>query len=340
MPSASIRVLLLADTHLGFDLPFKPRVEQRRRGPDFFANTKRALRMALDGSVDLVVHGGDLLYRSKVAPRLVEMALEPLLEVADTGTPVVLVPGNHERSVLPYPLLAAHQHLHIVDRPRTLELELGGLRVAVAGFPCERNRIRERFPELIAATGAAQIAADIRLLCLHQTVEGAKVGPVNYTFRSGADIIRGRDIPSEFAAVLAGHIHRTQVLTKDLRGRPLAAPVVYPGAIERTSYAERHERKGFMILEIAAQPPTGGMMKWKFHELPTRELVDIEIDPKGLDSEALTSRLRESLAALDADAVVRITLTGRIEDDAIGVVRAANLRALAPSSMTVSQRWR
>ena len=31
-----IRVLLLADTHLGFDLPSKPRVERRRRGPDFF----------------------------------------------------------------------------------------------------------------------------------------------------------------------------------------------------------------------------------------------------------------------------------------------------------------
>jgi len=33
-----IRILLMADTHLGFDLPFRPRIKRRRRGPDFFAN--------------------------------------------------------------------------------------------------------------------------------------------------------------------------------------------------------------------------------------------------------------------------------------------------------------
>ena len=89
------RVLLLADTHLGFDQPFSPRVKKRRRGPDFFVNTERALQPALDGDVDVVIHGGDLLYRSKVPARLVSMAFEPLLRVADTGVPVVLgnVPG-------------------------------------------------------------------------------------------------------------------------------------------------------------------------------------------------------------------------------------------------------
>ncbi len=100
-----IKVLLLADTHLGFDLPSRPRVKKRRRGPDFFVNTRLALEPALRGRVDLVVHGGDLLYRSKVPARLVAQAIEPLLEVADAGVPVVLVPGNHERSALPYPLL-------------------------------------------------------------------------------------------------------------------------------------------------------------------------------------------------------------------------------------------
>jgi DNA repair exonuclease SbcCD nuclease subunit len=38
-----IRILLIADTHLGFDLPFRPRIKRRRRGLDFFANFERAL---------------------------------------------------------------------------------------------------------------------------------------------------------------------------------------------------------------------------------------------------------------------------------------------------------
>ena len=34
----AIRILFLADTHLGFDLPVKPRINRRRRGIDFFKN--------------------------------------------------------------------------------------------------------------------------------------------------------------------------------------------------------------------------------------------------------------------------------------------------------------
>ena len=83
----AIRILLLADTHLGFDLPFHSRVERRRRGHDFFANTARALEPALRGEVDLVVHGGDLFYRTRVPPALVELALAPLLRVAEAGCP-------------------------------------------------------------------------------------------------------------------------------------------------------------------------------------------------------------------------------------------------------------
>jgi DNA-3-methyladenine glycosylase len=41
-----VRILFLADTHLGFDLPERPRVDRRRRGPDFFANFVRALEPA------------------------------------------------------------------------------------------------------------------------------------------------------------------------------------------------------------------------------------------------------------------------------------------------------
>ena len=33
----TVRILFLADTHLGYDLPFRPRIKRRRRGPEFFA---------------------------------------------------------------------------------------------------------------------------------------------------------------------------------------------------------------------------------------------------------------------------------------------------------------
>jgi DNA repair exonuclease SbcCD nuclease subunit len=329
------KILLLADTHLGFDLPARPRVERRRRGPDFFANTRRALEPALRGEVDVVVHGGDLLYRSKVPPALVAAALEPLLEVADSGVPVLLVPGNHERSALPFPLLASHANLHVFDRPRTVVFELNGVRAAFSGFPCERTGIQTRFRDLVEATGWRQQEADLRLLCVHQTVEGAKVH--NYTFRGGADIIRGRDIPGEFAAVLSGHIHRSQVLEHDLAGRRLAAPVLYPGSVERTSLAERHEAKGFLTISIE---PGGKVVDHVFHELPARPMCAVVVDPADLDADALSRRLADEFSALDPDSVVQVRVDGDLKRGAEAVLRVANLRSLHPPTMTVDLRFR
>ncbi len=334
-----IKVLLLADTHLGFDLPLRPRVVKRRRGPDFFANTRRALEPALRNEVDLVVHGGDLLYRSKVPAGLVSEALEPLLEVADAGVPVVLVPGNHERSVLPYPLLAAHENLHVLDRPRTVEFSLKGVPVAVAGFPCERKGVRQTFGDLVRATGVSTSDAAVRLLCLHQTVEGARVK--GYTFRRGDDIVRGREIPGGVAAVLSGHIHRSQVLTHDLGGRSLNAPVVYPGSIERTSFAERDEAKGFMILEIEGDRVSGGhLARWVFHELPARPMFSITIDASGLPARVLSETIGSAITALPDDAVVQLRVEGDLLPGAESVLRAAHLRGLHPPTMTVDLRFR
>jgi DNA repair exonuclease SbcCD nuclease subunit len=339
LADAVIKVLLLADTHLGFDLPAKPRVEKRRRGPDFFNNTRLALEPALRGEVDLVVHGGDLLYRSKVSAWLVERALEPLLEVADAGVPVVLVPGNHERSALPYPLLASHENLRVLDRPKTVELEFGGVRLAVGGFPCERDRIRERFEPLVSDCGVLETDADIRLLCLHQTIEGSRVK--GYTFRSGADIVRGRDIPPGIAAALCGHIHRCQVLTQDLAGHRLAAPVLYPGSVERTSFVEREEAKGYLILELEADGAIAGRLaRWVFHELPARPMVVISVDATGLTPQGLEERIRREIGQQADDAVVSLRIDGSIAPGGEVVLRAAHLRRLHPPTMTVSLRLR
>ncbi len=220
----AFRILFFADTHLGLDLPMRSRIDRPRRGSDFLENYHLALAPAFEGTVDAVVHGGDLLFRSKVPQQLVFLALEPLRELADRGLPIFVVPGNHERSAIPFPLLAAHPNIHCFSRPRTFHLESGGIRLAIAGFPNVRDSIQRDFAQLVAETGWNSISSDARILCFHQAVEGATVGPSGYVFRRGADIVPGRLIPEGFLAVLSGHIHRAQILLRDLSGRPLKAP--------------------------------------------------------------------------------------------------------------------
>lgn len=71
--------------------------------------------------------------------------------------------------------------------------------VDLFGFPCDRDRVRHRFKDHLAACGPAGPGPCVRLLCLHQAVEGATVGPVDFTFRARDDVIRGRDIPARVA---------------------------------------------------------------------------------------------------------------------------------------------
>ncbi len=313
-----IRILLCADTHLGFDEPIRPRVERRRRGADFFANFQRVLDEARTRRVDLVVHGGDLFFRSRVPGRIVDRVYAMLRAFAEGGIPILIVPGNHERSVLPTSLFLSHPNIHVFAEPETKLFDVAGTRIAFTGIPSVRGHVGRRFRSLLASTRWAESACDVRFLCLHQTVEGARVGPADFTFRAGEDVVSIADIPCEFDAVLAGHIHRRQVLK---RPRPdgTSVPVVYPGSIERTSFAERLEPKGFYDVTIHAPPGEGAVdsggagdsagaagpaaapgrpesalpkrrrLTLAFLELPTRPMHDLDLDP-GLRTPASGSR--------------------------------------------------
>jgi exonuclease SbcD len=339
VPVARARVLFLSDTHLGLDLPRRPRVTRRRRGSEFFAAFESALAPALRGETDLVVHGGDVFFRSRVPPGLVTRALAPLKAVADRGIPVCVVPGNHERSRIPHPLLVRHPRLFVFDRPRTLRVTVAGLSLALAGLPFVRHGVRERFAGLLESTGWRDAQADVRLLCLHQCVEGATVGPRGYVFRDADDVIRAGDLPGGFAAILCGHVHRHQVLGADLRGRRLAAPVLYAGSTERTSFAERDETKGFLQLDLEADGwGRGRLRRWGFHPLPTRPMVQLDVEAERLAGPHVGPALTSLLCRQHPDAVVRLRLHGRVPEGGWPVLRAAALRALVPPTMNVSVR--
>ena len=332
-----IRILLVADTHLGFDLPFRPRIKRRRRGPDFFANFERALKPAISGEVDAVVHGGDVLYRSKVPARLVEMAFEPLKRMADAGVPVYLVPGNHERSAIPHGYLAEHDNIHVFDHPRTFILQTPSGSLALAGFPFVRTGIRRDFLNIVAQTGWSRAKADNRVLCLHQSIDGATVGPGGYMFRYSHDVIRITDIPREFCATLAGHIHRFQVLTRDLNGRTLKAPVFYPGSIERTSFAEKDEKKGYLILEFeTAETSSGTLRNWRFHKLPARPMIQLDLHAAGMNGSQIEAWIQSHLFKIPPDSIVKLKVHGKVSEEAMAPFSAPALRSLAPATMNIS----
>jgi exonuclease SbcD len=330
---ASARIVFFADTHLGFDYPVKPRIERRRRGPDFFANFHRVLDYARETRPDVVLHGGDVFFRARIPQRIVDIVYSDLYEFASEGIPILIVPGNHERSILPTSLFLEHPDIYIFDQPKTFTFDVDGLQIAFSGFPCRRKDVREMFTGLVQDAGWMKHKSACQLLCLHQTVEGARVGPSGYTFRRGQDVIPRRDLPPEAVAVLSGHIHREQVLEVRMVGDMRSPPVIYPGSIERTSFAERDEGKGFYDITLSISE--GGrweIEKLEFLELPARPMVDITLD-KTLSPGEVADFIRGQASLIDPQSIVRLKCDPEIDPEVNKVVTSRLLREILPETM-------
>ncbi len=306
------RVLALSDTHIGFDSAERPRSDRQRRDADFLC----ALAPALRGEVDAVLAA----------------AFDPLIEVAERGVPVLIVPSNHERGSLPRTLFTDHPRLHIFDRPGCIDVLCGATTVRFAGFPYRRGPVRDELPALLAEADWRSDGADRHVLCVHRLFAGATVGLHNYTFRGAADVIRPRDVPAEFEVVVSGHIHRHQVLSHAGDGTPLATPVVFPGSIERTAFAEAPETKGFCVVTLRRPPEI------EFRPLPARPMHYIRLAADVADDAAAGQFVTQRLAPLEPNSVVRVSAAEGIPDDVATALAAPRLRALAPATMHLELR--
>lgn len=293
-----MKILFFADSHLGFDQPVRSRSNRLRRGPDFFRNFQHILDTAKREQVDLVIHGGDLFHRSKVHPKIVNQAYDALFEFAESGIPLVIVPGNHDRSTLPSGLFLQHRNLHIFREPDIFRFHLKGKIINLAGFPFIRN-IGEVIEDILRDFQRNLDGDGIALLCMHQTVEGVVVGPADYTFRTGPQVIALSQLTGPFHGYLSGHIHPHQMLWT--HSTP-ARPILYPGSIERTSFAERKETKGYLMLSF---DDTKKLLH-RFQPLATRPMYTLAIPDQALDMKAMIEQIQASKYAKNG--ILRITI--------------------------------
>ncbi len=296
----AVTILFFADSHLGFDYPVKGSSTTPRRGADFFRNYEFILRTAKERKVDLVIHGGDLFDRSKVHPRIVNRAYEALFNFAESGIPLVLVPGNHDRSTLPSSLFLQHKNLHIFYNPGIFPFSLKGTTFYICGFPFIRN-IGDEIKTVIQQISRLLPERGISILCMHQAVEGAKVGPVDYTFRPGSQVIRASDLTGPFTTYLSGHIHRHQVM--QLNGNHDKKLLIYPGSIERTSFAERNEEKGFVYLTYNNRE----LPEIVFQHLPSKPMYYLKIGEDIMERINLEAVIANKIRAIDDHAILRIS---------------------------------
>jgi len=324
-----LRIVFFADTHLGVDYPIKPKIECRRRGDDFFENYKKVLDYAIESKADLVLHGGDFFFRSKVPTPIVDKAYDILYDFANNDIPFVIVPGNHERSVLPTSILMNHRIIHIFDEPKTMFFEKQNAVVGITGFPNIRNGIKLQYKQIFEQATEGNPEADIKLMLMHQAIQESQIE--GFTFRYGIDVLPLEMLPADFNAILSGHIHRAQIFQYGNNEKQI--PVIYPGSTGRTSIVEMAEDKGFYELIFEKSESGWDLTETIFHILPTRPMVRIDITKLTEDEKVLRNLLEAELSKIDENSVVRL----RCEVlETRKLLKAELLRELTPETMTLT----
>ena len=234
-----------------------------------------------------------------------------LLEfVEETEIPIIVVPGNHERSILPYSLLTQHKDIHIFTQPDNYIFEIPSnnkrekkiVKISISAFPNIRENLREKFNDIIhkeiipiEKLNSPKSDCDIKLLCMHQAIENSKV--YNYTFKYGYDVVKLKDLENlDYNCILSGHIHKYQVYNVKANDKS-STPIIYSGSTQRTSFQEMQEEKGFCILnfEEGISSNKTVLKNIDFIILNTRKMIIINISNNDLEDIRTSDTIEKKL---------------------------------------------
>jgi exonuclease SbcD len=331
-----MKILHTADIHIGYTTHGK---EDSARGMnsrwiDFEDCFKFMVDYAIKEEIDLFLFCGDAYRDASPSPteqRIFAQAIRPLL---DKQIPIVMLVGNHDfpvsfgkaSSINIFAELS--NHVYVFERPDTKDFETKSGKVRIVGMPwANRSRLfaREEFSKLTTEqirnkmleiyTNFIDVeAAKIReeslsypaILAMHAHVDGAEL-----TEGSEKPLIETRDIViplsqlvrREFSYVALGHFHRHQDL--NLGSEP---PVVYSGSIERISFNELHQPKGFVLVEVDEKKRA----TYKHIQTPARNMISIDVDTR-FSKNPLETIIKKIDATDFKDAIVRVRIKCKAE---------------------------
>lgn len=319
-----MRIAHLSDTHLGHMRYNKvvPETGVNQREQDVYDAFERVVDGILADEPDVVVHTGDLFDSPRPANRAVYHAARQIRRLVERDIPLVLISGNHSTPRLRatgslFALLGEFfGGVHAAYSSQYEKLVVKG--VAFHALPhCFSQEELEAQVALIAPDPAVKH----NVALLHVGIRGFR----EFRMSEANEQILGEDqLPKEMGCTLLGHYHKHVAL---------GPGVWYAGSIERFSFAEVGQTKGYCLFDPEDPKP-------RFREIPVRPMLDLDpIDAKEMDAddliEAITGRLQgQSLAG----AMVRLGLRN-VAPAARGNLDLRQIRDLVSGALHFGIRW-
>ena len=329
-----MKILHTADIHIGYKTHgvIDPKSGLNSRLGDFERCFRYMVAHAISESVDLVLFCGDA-YRdmnpSQTDQRIFARCLKPLL---DRDIPVAMIVGNHDHpytfgkvnSMEIFSLFSDSIHLFRELGSKGIMTKSGPVRIIGLPWPMIHDfRASEEFASLPKEEQHEKVH---ELYSKYVSVEAQRLKkePVDYPVVvaghlhvDSAVMTEGSERVTlvtrdpvfdlsmlkrpEFDYVALGHIHKYQEL-----GQGEGPPVVYSGSIERISFAEAEQEKGFVMIDFSEKK------KPEFHHVstPARTMIPVEVDVRDEEDPMPLIHERIGGAALEGS-IVRVVITCR-----------------------------
>lgn len=327
-----IKFIHFADLHIGVDTigPVDTSTGINGRVMDYLDMLDSLIDFAIDEDVDVVLFAGDAFHKPNPVPIYLNEFSKRINRLLDQ-CPIVMVVGNHDQSRDSVSSVDIYESLAVNGitvgndyKLHKIQTKKGIIQVSTAPYPAKGklgaySQQTGKEDLRIALNGKIQALAEQvednypSVLVGHFTVIGSMHGvESSYLASEICDLDPYTLMDPSWDYVALGHIHKHQNLLDEVMTTGNVSPeemetspdIVYAGSLERVSFNEENEPKGFVYGKV--QP---GKCDWEFIEVDARpyKTITVTCTEKTKDP---TGKILKKIADADINgSVVRLLVT-------------------------------
>ena len=322
----AVQFVHCSDLHLdrNFNVGSIARNYERKR--DIDANFIEMVNYAIENRADLFLISGDVFDRVNPGNFSRDFLARQLKDLNSHGIPVFIIGGNHDVPKVPEVPTLALDVLDTVGLATVFSrsdvigqriVNVAGLNVCISG----KSYFSQREGENPIAGQRVPLEGDINVLMLHGSLHGLDVVS-SVPQLASQNPFAPEDIPRNLNFLALGHYHN------GFDRRVGGCLVCNPGSIERLTWAEINDTKGFYWVELDRQGS-----KCEFVRLETRPMRDEEFAFTGEELDNPTSAILEFLMGKkDKEAMLRLKLKGMIPQSTYSKLRLSDIYRAGPGA--------
>jgi DNA repair exonuclease SbcCD nuclease subunit len=300
----TVQLVHCADLHLDKNFSISDPERAAARKEDLNRNFVAAVDYAIANHPDLFLMAGDIFDRVRPSNDAIVLVMRKIRELKESGIATFIIAGNHDT-----PKIGNYKHIALdalstaglatvfsrFDIIQKRELEVDGSKVCVSGksFNVQNdaaNPLREH---------KVPLDGDHNILLLHASLVGLSVNPTIPEMAAQSpfypdDVVRGLDY------LALGHYHNFY------QREHAGVEICNPGAIERLTWAEAEEEKGFVWVDLSRQE-----VEVEFVRLDTRPMKQFDLILQPTSRQSLLDQVLSFLDEVASpEAIARLRFHG------------------------------